>query len=200
MTTQVLLDTNAYLRLAKRIQPLLGVEFGQVPYALFILKLVEDEVNRQTRLKVKYPWFDNENFVEERLANRIRLSKAEQRIIEVATSVLQQHVAINASDFTIGGRSPPSRVDCYCLAFGQVRPAIVVTDDIGMHVLAEAFELPIWHGPELLKKLQAAKMINNDNIRETYAALENNRDTTKKWDAAKHSDFKKVFGKKNKKR
>lgn len=96
-------------------------------------------------------WFDNENFVEERLANRIRLSTAERNTIDAATSVLQQHVAINVADFTIGGRSPPSRIDCYCLAFGQVRPAVVVTDDIGMHVLAEAFELPIWHGPELLK-------------------------------------------------
>ena len=41
---RVLLDTNAYLRLAKRIRPLLGVTFGQKRYTLTILKQVEDEV------------------------------------------------------------------------------------------------------------------------------------------------------------
>ena len=42
---QVLLDTNTYLRLAKRILPAVGREFGQVPYVLVILKAVEDEVH-----------------------------------------------------------------------------------------------------------------------------------------------------------
>ena len=44
--TLVLLDTNAYLRLAKRIKPLLGVRFGQKDYVLTILKDVEHEVHR----------------------------------------------------------------------------------------------------------------------------------------------------------
>lgn len=196
MTIQVLLDTNAYLRIAKRIQPLLGVEFGQLPYSLSILKLVEDEVYRQSRLTLRYPWFGNENLVEERLANAIRLKREEREHIEVATGVLLDHVANNVGDFTFGGRSPPSRVDCYCLAFGQVRSAIVVTDDIGMHDLAKVFELPVWHGPELLKKLLSAKMIDNDKVREIYTALETNQDMTKTWTDAKHKEFKKVFGKK----
>ena len=41
MTTQVLLDTNTYLRLAKRIRPAVGRKFGQVPYVLVVLKDVE---------------------------------------------------------------------------------------------------------------------------------------------------------------
>ena len=36
--TLVLLDTNTYLRLAKRIRPLLGVKFGQKDYVLTVLK------------------------------------------------------------------------------------------------------------------------------------------------------------------
>ena len=40
MTTEVLLDTNTYLRLAKRIRPAVGREFGQVPYVVVILKAV----------------------------------------------------------------------------------------------------------------------------------------------------------------
>ena len=33
--TLVLLDTNAYLRLAKRVRPMLGVEFGQKIFQVF---------------------------------------------------------------------------------------------------------------------------------------------------------------------
>ena len=53
MTTQVLLDTNTYLRLAKRIRPAVGRVFGQVPYVLviLILYLFEDEVHRSARLQ-----------------------------------------------------------------------------------------------------------------------------------------------------
>ena len=51
MTTQVLLDTNTYLRLAKRIRPAVGRKFGQVPYVLVILKAVEEEVHRSARLR-----------------------------------------------------------------------------------------------------------------------------------------------------
>lgn len=39
--TLVLLDTNAYLRLAKRVRPLLGKKFGQKDYVLTILRDVE---------------------------------------------------------------------------------------------------------------------------------------------------------------
>lgn len=193
MTVLVVLDTNAYLRLAKRIQPFLGKEFGQKRYKLTILKLVEDEVHRQPRLKSHYPWFSEEQYKDERLAKRVNLSKVEKTKVDVTTKSLLQYVARNASDFTRGGRSPPSREDCYCLAFGQVRPAIVVTDDIGMHDLAKVFDLPVWHGYEVLKKMLTAKMVDNDKVREIYAALEANGDMTKTWEEARKTAFKKVF-------
>lgn len=44
-TTLVLLDTNAYLRLAKRIRPLLGMPFGQKRYVLTEGQDVEEEVH-----------------------------------------------------------------------------------------------------------------------------------------------------------
>jgi hypothetical protein len=56
--TLVRLDTNAYLRLARRIKPMLGVEFGQKRYILTILKQVEDEVHKSPKLRFRYPWFD----------------------------------------------------------------------------------------------------------------------------------------------
>ncbi len=77
MTTQVLLDTNAYLRLAKRIRPAVGREFGQVPYVLVILKAVEGEVHRSTRLRFLNPWFDEPEFAQERLVKQTRLSASD---------------------------------------------------------------------------------------------------------------------------
>lgn len=193
MIVPVVLDTNAYLRLAKRIQPFLGKEFAQKSYRLSVLKLVEDEVHRQPRLKLRYPWFDDDQYKDERFATRVKFSGFEKNKVEVTTKSLLQYVARNAGEFTRGGRSPPSYEDCYCLAFGQVRSAIVVTDDIGMHDLANVFDLPVWHGFELLKKMHTAKMIDNEKVREIYAALEVNGDMTKTWEDAKVTLFKKVF-------
>ena len=53
--TLVLLDTNAYLRLAKRVRPLLGVPFGQKQYVLTVLEDVENGVHRNPRLRLHAP-------------------------------------------------------------------------------------------------------------------------------------------------
>lgn len=192
--TLVLLDTNAYLRLAKRIKPLLGEPFGQKEYVLTLLKTVEDEVHRNPRLRLQYPWFDDPPLAKERLAKRVRLSKDEKAQIAAMQSVLRAHVLENAAAYTTRYRSPPSSIDCFCLAFGQVRPAIVVTDDIGMHKLAEEFELHVWYGHELLKKMLAAKMVDRTLVIEIYEALEANGDMDDGWRSAKHTAFKKIFG------
>ena len=97
--------------------------------------------------------------------------------------------------FTSHGRSPPGAADCWLLAFGQVRPAVVVTDDLGMHELVKDFpNIKVWHGYELLAKLRTAKVVSDPLIREIYEALEANGDLTRTWREAKHSVFVKVFG------
>ena len=192
--TLVLLDTNAYLRLAKRVKPMLGVKFGQKEYVLTILRDVENEVQRNPTLRFKYPWFGNPDISEERLSKGIRLSKDEKTQIDAATSILRESVLSNAISYTTQGRSPPSPTDCRMLAFGQIRPAIVVTDDLGMHQLARDFELPVWHGHELLKKMLSAKLINNELVREIYEALENNNDLPHTWQEVRHTVFRKIFG------
>ncbi|MDD5330354.1 MAG: hypothetical protein PHX38_10140 [Sulfuricella sp.] len=190
----MLLDTNAYLRLAKRIRPLLGVEFGQKQYIPTVLKLVEDEVLRSPRLRSNYPWFSDADLKNERLSKQIRLVKEERAGIEAAASVLRAYVLADSQGYTTLGRSPPSPTDCFLLAYGQIRPAIVVTDDLGMHKLAGDFDIDIWHGHELLKKMLGAKAIDNDLVREIFTALENNGDLPRTWQEAKHTEFRKLFG------
>lgn len=192
--TLVLLDTNTYLRLAKRIRPLLGVKFGQKDYVLTVLKDVEDELRRSPKLRFNHPWFEEPALGAERDARQVRLSDDEKRQLDSARSVLRAHVLAEVAVYITGGRQPPSDTDCRVLAFGQIREAIVVTDDLGMHRLAGDFELPIWHGWELLAKMRSAKKVDNDLIREIYDALERNGDLTATWREAKHTEFVKVFG------
>ena len=193
MTTQVLLDTNTYLRLAKRIRPAVGREFGQVPYVLVILKAVEDEVHRSARLRFLNPWFDEPEFAQERLAKQTRLSTADKQDLKLVQDVLLGTVQLDVAKYTTG-RSPPGNTDCWLLAYGQVKSAIVVTDDLGMHTLAADAGLKVWHGFELLAKLRTAKIVDNDLVREIYGALERNSDMTETWRRAKHGDFARIFG------
>jgi hypothetical protein len=193
----VLLDTNAYLRLAKRVRPAVGIVFGEKRYVLTIHKSVEDEVHRNARLKSRYPWFDGQEFAEERLAKQIRLSSDERAAVQAAQSVLHGWVLSDPGKYTRAGRSPPGHTDCLLLALVQVKPGIVVTDDLGMHALAKEFGISIWHGYELLNKLRSAKVVDGPLIREIFDALELNNDLPKSWREAKHTVFRKVFGSKS---
>lgn len=174
---------------------MLGVAFGQKKYILTVLRDVEDEVRRNRTLRFQYPWFDADEIAAERDAQQMRLSKAERANLDIAQSIIHGTVLSDIDKYLIGGRSPPSPVDCNVLAFGQIRPAIVVTDDLGMHLLAAEFGLPVWHGCELLAKMLTAQMVDKEKVREIYAALEANSDLTETWKLAKHSTFLKVFGK-----
>jgi hypothetical protein len=192
--TLVLLDTNAYLRLAKRIKPMLGVRFGQKEYELAVLKDVEEEVHRSAKLKFLFPWFDDGDLTEERLAKGVRLKREEREQLDAAASTLHGWVLAHVHEYTTKGRSPPSLTDCRMLAFGQIRPAIVVTDDLGMHHLASTFIIGVWHGHELLKKMLTAKLVSPDLVREIYEALENNTDLPATWRDTRHIAFRKIFG------
>ncbi len=188
--TLLLLDTNAYLRLAKRIRPLLGVRFGYKNYVLTILSDVEKEVQRSQRLQNIFPWFDQTEIAVERLSKQVKLCADDKAELAAATSILRADVVANVTDY----KSPPSPVDCRVLAFGQIRTAIVVTDDLAMHQLAKKFGLPVMHGHELLKKMLAAKVVSNELVRDIYAALETNSDLPKKWETDKEAVFgRKVF-------
>lgn len=194
MTTEVLLDTNTYLRLAKRIRPAVGRQFGQVPYVVVILKAVEDEVHRNPKLQFKNPWFDAPEFAQERMAKQKRLTTAEKDDMRLVQDVLLGTVQLDIDKYTSHGRSPPGATDCWLLAYGQVKSAIVVTDDLGMHTLAGEAGLRVWHGFELLAKLKTARVVDNDLVREIYDALERNSDMTETWRKAKHNEFARIFG------
>lgn len=192
--TLVLLDTNAYLRLAKRVRPMLGVAFGAKAYVLAVLKDVEDEVHRSATLRFKFPWFDEQVLADERLAARMRLTHEEKANIDVAAGVLRASVLADPLRFMGNGGSPPSPVDCRVLAHGYIRGCIVTTDDLSMHKLAREFDIRVWHGYELLKALLNAKAVDSALVKEIFEALEANGDLPASWRAARGTKFPKIFG------
>lgn len=192
--TLVLLDTNAYLRLAKRVRPMLGVAFGTKEYVLTVLKDVEEEVHRNPNLRFKFPWFDEQVLANERLAARVRLTQEQKASIDAAVSVLRASVLADPMRFLGGGGSPPGPVDCRVLAHGFVRECLVATDDLSMHKLADEFGIRVWHGYELLKALLNAKAVDSVLVKEIFDALEANGDLPASWRAARHTKFPKIFG------
>ncbi len=60
--TKLLLDTNAYLRLAFTIHPLLFVSFGEEQYTLYVIEDFQKEFNRRRRLKRSFPWVNQKEF------------------------------------------------------------------------------------------------------------------------------------------
>lgn len=187
--TLLLLDTNAYLRIAKRVKPLLGVAFGQKGYRLTILEDVEREFERSPRLQSTFPWFQDGTLQSERLAKRFRLSGEDRAQLDAAASVLRGWVIANAGQY----RSPPSPVDCRVLAFGQLKEATVVTDDLAMHQLGEEFGIATMHGHELLRRMLAAKMVSKVDVRAIYQALERNGDLPATWIRDRDSLFPRLF-------
>jgi len=143
---------------------------------------------RSARLRFLNPWFEEPEFVQERLAKQTRLSAAEKQDLKLVQDLLLGTVQLDIGKYTTG-RSPPGATDCWLLAYGQVKSAIVVTDDLGMHTLAADAGLKVWHGFELLAKLRTAKIVDNDLVREIYDALERNGDMTETWHQAKHTDL-----------
>ena len=159
---------------------------------------MEDEVLASGRLRFRFPWFEADGeLAQERLAKRIRLTAEEREQIESAALFLHDWVLQDVEKYMVKGRSPPGPADCRALAFGQVRPAIVATDDLGMHELANDFGIAVWHGFELLAKLRTAKKISDALVREIYEALEANGDLPASWRNARHTHLAKVFGSKH---
>lgn len=192
--TLVLLDTNVYLRLAKRVRPLLGSPFGANNYTVTILTDVEAEVlARKSTLLYFNPWFTNQELSNERLAHTIRLSAKEKTDLNITISILQGLIK-GDQRYLVQGRSPPSRVDCKVLAFSQIRPSVIVTDDLGMHLLASEAGIAVWHGYQLLEQMLFSNVIDVELVKSIYEALETNDDMTKTWKDAKHSTFKAIFG------
>lgn len=139
--SKVLVDTNAYLRLAQTIRPLLFMPFGENKYCLYIIPELNDEL-ASCRLLSKFPW----TFETDHQENRKffpKLGKKQQKSIEDTFNYLWDY----AKSEVLG----TSKVDVKYIAYAYELKIPVVTDDQDMIKLAKMFDVTAMPTLQLLK-------------------------------------------------
>ncbi len=139
--SKVLVDTNAYLRLAKTIHPLLFVPFGENEYCLYIIPELNDELAHH-RLLSKFPWTSEEDYQENRKYFPT-ISKEQQKAIASTFDYVWDH----AKSETLG----TSKVDVKYIAYAIELEIPIVTDDQDMTTLAKEFDVSVMPTLQLLK-------------------------------------------------
>ena len=160
---RILLDSNAYLRLADSFHPLLGHSFGIENYTLYLIPDFQKEFRKSHRLQNKFGWVDQPEYMENR-RKRIRVLKSEKKDIRLTYSFLW---AQNISE-QLGA----SRVDVTALAHGYVLNAPVVTDDFDMVALAEQFSIEVWGLLDLLELMYKNNRAGKEQISALIGFLE----------------------------
>lgn len=157
---KVLLDSNSYFRLAKSIHPLLDTIYGTDNYCLYVLKELDDEFDRSRRLKDKFSWVDDDEYISNR-KKRLALSRKDKSGISTTEELLSQHKIDN----TLG----VSKIDIQCLAYGFILNIPVVTDDSDMIQLAEDFGIQILKTLDLMSQMVKCGHIDMDKVRQIVA-------------------------------
>ncbi|MHB8520355.1 MAG: hypothetical protein ACYDH9_06320 [Limisphaerales bacterium] len=165
----VLLDSNAYFRLAPSIRPLLNELSGKAPqYSLHVLAELDDEYNTSVRLRHKFEWVVNSEYRQDRKAKRYELRGRARTD------------ALNAFSFLVAyadsQRLNLSREDLKALAAGFVEGIPVVTDDGAMRQVAEAHSIECWNSVKLLKVMVTAGRIDMEKVTESLEYLDYEND------------------------
>lgn len=178
---RILVDTNAYFRLAQSIRPLLGEEFGAKKYCLYCIKELQDEYNRSPRLKNTFTWVNDPEYVKNR-THLLKTTNAEKMEIKRAYDFMY--------DFVRNVHPGVSKIDVRCLAHAEQLGIPVVTDDEKMRIVAEVYEINTYKTLELLKLILDCRYIKIDKVREIAAYWIYLNDRPKDFAV----DFKKLFG------
>jgi hypothetical protein len=139
--SKVLIDTNAYLRLAKTIRPLLFVPFGEKKYCLYVIPELNDELTNK-RLSSQFPWTTEEEYEENRKFFPKLSGKQKKSIADTFIHIWE----FVKSDFP-----GPSKVDALYIAYAIELKIPIVTDDQDMTELAETFDVQVMPTLGLLK-------------------------------------------------
>ena len=163
----ILLDSNAYLRIADSFHPLLGESFGEEGYVLYLIPEFQKEFNKSQRLKNKFGWVNQPEYVENR-SNLLKRTREQSNQIDLTYSYLWE--------YNISEGLGASRVDVKALSYGLVLGLPVVTDDRDMTQLGRAFGVEMWGLLDLLKIMLAAGHIDPQKIKTLVSYLEYNND------------------------
>lgn len=165
----VLLDSNAYFRLAQSIHPLLKGSFGEAPrYTLFVLDVLDNEYKTSSRLQHKFEWVADSEHVKDRAAKHYKVHRKTATFVDNALKFLIAYA--DEHKFNV------SLEDLKALAVGFVDSIPVVTDDINMTKLGEAHHIECWNTVKLLKVMYSSGQIDDDKVTEILEYWEYERD------------------------
>ena len=152
----ILLDSNAYLRLANSFHPLLHEPFGKDSYALYLIPEFQKEFDKNPRLANKFGWVNQSEYMENR-KHRIRITRLQREQIKLIYSYLWPH---NISE-GLGA----SRIDVRALAYGDALDIPVVTDDSQMRELGLTFGIEVWSLLDFIKIMHKSKRLSFRDIK-----------------------------------
>ena len=164
---KILVDTNAYFRLAQSLHPLLSVPFGKENNCLYVLPELEKEWKYQPRLKTKFCWVMDEQYIENR-KGKILISKEQKSDIERAFEFMKP-MALSID-------RTPSDVDIRYCAYGYVLKYPVVTDDRGMTELGNLYDVNMMSTLRLLSLMKNAEHITMGKIEEIAEFIDYSHD------------------------
>lgn len=184
--SRILIDSNAYFRLAQSIHPLLSQEFGSKRYCLYIIDGFEAEYFRNPRLKSSFAWVKQDEYVQNR-AQKINRSNAQRKDAGFNLEYLKE----TAKDLDL----TTSPVDTEALALAMALSIPVVTDDTDMLTLAQEYGITTMKTLDLLKLMLDEKHIDDAKIDSITSYWDYSKDHPKDF----LKDFKRIFGRDPKK-
>lgn len=177
----ILMDSNAYFRLAQNIHPLLKTSFGKNPrYTIGVIQELDAEYNRSPRLQSKFYWVSQTKYAENR-SECFNLTRDQKALIEQAFYFLR--------DFNRDERLSASQVDLRCLAHAYELKIPLVTDDPDMMLIAKEFEIELWGVLRLLRLMVDSGFILEDKAEEITDLWKYLNDVPTNF----HRDIKKLF-------
>ncbi len=151
---KILVDTNAYLRLAQTVRPLLFVPFGDQQYCLYIIPELNDELARH-RLQLKFPWITEQEYRDNRQFSP-KISKKQKKAIAENFDFIWRNIQTEPG---------PSRVDALYLAYALELNIPVVTDDQDMKKVAKEYDIIVMPTIELLKIMYDAGHVTLSTVK-----------------------------------
>ena len=182
-TRRILIDSNAYFRLAETIGGLLSTIFGQpIQYQLRILGGTTHEFYYQPRLRSRYSWADKEEHRRERSVGQLVLKAEEKSKIAMKKPFLLSAV----EDLGLNC----SRFDVECLATAMTLDIPLVTDDLDLVALAGEYGQATMSTLELLRLMLDELRVGIADIQATVVMWDYLDDYPARFD----NEFRRLFG------
>lgn len=156
----VIMDSCVYFRLARTLRPLLNrPKFGPPPpYSLFIVSFLFKEYQRSPKLKSKFEWLMQPEFLADRAAKTYTPKGKNSKKVQLAQTF------VTGLTPPISGRTL-SEADIWAIAVVVAmsdKGFVLVTDDELMRQTAAMLAIPCWGVLDLLKELEASGNITSE--------------------------------------